>query len=574
MDSEEITSHSTDDKMIVDKTSDASMALEETILNETTERVQNEKSGSIDAANYDSTSSTNVLAKQDEPAPPPVPPPSVAIETNTENETTAEDDHPEWEVDSSPIESSSDDSSDDSSSEDSDEDGENSYKLLSPEEQARILMLGDGASDDEEGGNKGGKGSSSHLRTKNEIPEEVIPKPDVTITPDMPIEELGGIEAVVENTLLIKAKTSGEYRVLESGSVLCLGDRSVIGVVSETLGRVQQPLYSVRFTNATEIAEAGLVVGTKVFYSEQHSTYVFTQALKTFKGSDASNMHDEEVGEEEVEFSDDEAEMEHRRKLKQRRVEKRGGKMQQSGGPNRGAHPLQQGQTASRGAGALNYDDAEDDGPYKPLTRPSGFADTVGRGEAPLEPTYLGGADRTNYGNRNGDHFRGRSRGDKGRGRGDRGRGRGGFYDRRGDGSGYSLPPQDYQNGNYAQSPPAFSQPPMPSPPAGYPLPQGPSPNFNNASPNEYSPQQPLLWQHMPHQTQYQRPYQQAFPNMPESGWQNMSQSASLPSGAFINPAFFPVAQSVPTVPWTQQGQQQQQQSQSPYPPGNPGPGK
>jgi hypothetical protein len=45
MDSEGITSHSTDDKMIVDKTSDPSMALEETTLNETTERVQNEKSG-------------------------------------------------------------------------------------------------------------------------------------------------------------------------------------------------------------------------------------------------------------------------------------------------------------------------------------------------------------------------------------------------------------------------------------------------------------------------------------------------------------------------------------------------
>ena len=94
----------------------------------------------------------------------------------------AEEEHPEWEVDSSPIESSSDDSSsDDSSSEDSDEEGENSYKLLSPEEQAKILMAGDGGSDDE-GDKQGVKGPGGQLRTKNEIPEEVIPKPNVEIT--------------------------------------------------------------------------------------------------------------------------------------------------------------------------------------------------------------------------------------------------------------------------------------------------------------------------------------------------------------------------------------------------------
>jgi H/ACA ribonucleoprotein complex non-core subunit NAF1 len=68
------------------------------------------------------------------------------------------------------------------------------------------------------------------------------------------------------------------------------------------LGRVQQPYYSVRFTNAAAITEAGIVKGTKIFYVEPHSTYVFTQPLKAFKGSDASNLHDEEVGEDEISF--------------------------------------------------------------------------------------------------------------------------------------------------------------------------------------------------------------------------------------------------------------------------------
>ncbi|KAH7312992.1 putative H/ACA ribonucleoprotein complex non-core subunit NAF1, partial [Rhexocercosporidium sp. MPI-PUGE-AT-0058] len=248
--------------------------------------------------------------------------PAGGEDTPMEESAEVDGEHPEWEVDSSPIESSSDDSSSDDSSDDESEEGDNSYKLLSPEEQARILMEGDGGSEDEGGGKA--KGAGSQLRTKNEVPDVVVPKPDVVITAEMPITEVGNVEHIVENVLVIKARTSGENRALESGSVLCLEDRSVIGVVAEILGPVQKPLYSVMFTNAAEITEAGLALGTKVFYSEKHSTFVFTQALKAYKGSDASNLHDEEVGDEEMEFSDDEAEAEHKRRVKQKRIERRG----------------------------------------------------------------------------------------------------------------------------------------------------------------------------------------------------------------------------------------------------------
>jgi len=494
-----------------------------------------------------------------------------ALPENTTLGVAVEEEHPEWEIDSSPIESSSDDSSSDDSSSESDEEGDNSYKLLSPEEQARILMEGDGGSDDE-GANKGMKGSGGQLRTKNEVPEEIVPKPDVNITAEMPIQELGTVEAIVENILLIKAKISGEYRVLESGSVLCLFDRSVIGIVSETLGRVQQPLYSVRFTNAGEITEAGLAVGTKVYYSEIHSTYVFTQSLKAYKGSDASNLHDEEVGDDEMEFSDDEAEMEHKRKLKQRKLEKRGGRVQQNGGSNHGGHPLQQQQhIPSKGSMGLNYDDAEDDGPYKPLSRPVGFADTVGRAEAPQEGSHFGGDNLSGYADRNGD-FRGRGRGGRGRGDrargGDRGRGRGGYQ---GDSNGYSLSPQSRPSGQYAQPfPGSFTQPPSHSPQqTAFPqLPQNTANNYYRSPNEEYSPRQPQLWPQFPagqtfppasqqHYSSMQQATQQPYSNMPNN-WSNMPQPFQLPSGAFINPAFFAGNQNGVSNLWNQQGQPSQ----------------
>ncbi|CZT43569.1 uncharacterized protein RSE6_03631 [Rhynchosporium secalis] len=446
-----------------------------------------------------------------------------------------EGEHPGWEIDSSPIESSSDDSSSDDSSESESETGEHAYKLLSPEEQARILMEGDGGSDDE-GGGKAKAGSQ--LRTKNEVPDVVVPKPDVIITPEMPIMEVGNVEHIVENVLVIKARTSGENRALESGSVLCLEDRSVIGVVAEILGPVQKPLYSVMFTNAGEITEAGLRLGTKVFYSEKHSTFIFTQALKAYKGSDASNLHDEEVGDEEMEFSDDEKEAEHKRRVKQKRIERRGGKVQ-NGGSGRGGHPLQQQQTPYDSNQPISYDDPEEDGPYRPLARPVGFENSVGHGEAPQEGAYTGNFERPNREPHRGRGRGGdRGRGDRGRVRGDRGRGRGGYQDRRsGGGNGHSLPPRPqshqqapntYPQSQYQQpAPGSFNQPPATSPGV---------PNFY-MPPVAYSPQQPQMpWPQFPPQ------FQQAFqhgqnPSQPPPG---NSGPPPPPGGAFINPAFLP----------------------------------
>ncbi|KAL8688997.1 MAG: hypothetical protein Q9224_004748, partial [Gallowayella concinna] len=203
------------------------------------------------------------------------------------SEANKKNNEAEFELDSSPMESSSDSDSDSPSS----SSGDSDYEMLDPAEEARRLMQEDGGSDDE---GKGGKVPSGPLRTLNEKPDEVVPKPQIVITPEMTVPELGRVEHVVENSILIKGKTSGESRALESGSLLCLEDRSVVGVIAELLGQVHQPYYSVRFTNPAAIAEAGISKGISIFFVEQHSSYVFTQSLKALKGSDASNMHDEE----------------------------------------------------------------------------------------------------------------------------------------------------------------------------------------------------------------------------------------------------------------------------------------
>lgn len=81
----------------------------------------------------------------------------------------------------------------------------------------------------------------------------------------------------------------------------------------ETFGAVKQPLYSVRFPSASSIDKDNFRIGRLVYHVPTRSNFVFTQEIARIKGSDASNLHDEEVGEDQMDFSDDEAEAQWRR---------------------------------------------------------------------------------------------------------------------------------------------------------------------------------------------------------------------------------------------------------------------
>ncbi|KDN65432.1 putative NAF1 domain-containing protein [Colletotrichum sublineola] len=489
---------------------------------------------------------------------------AVAEQPAVEQTAADEGEHPEWEIDSSPYESSSESSSDDSSSDEESEAG--GYQLLGVEETARMLMEMEGGSDDE-GGNEGGKaGTSGHLRTKNEMVVETVPKPDVVLTADDKIEELGLVDQIVDNIMVIKAFTPGEYQVLDTGSVLCTEDRKVFGVVWETIGKVLQPMYTVMLSTADEIREAGLSVGAKVYYPPAHAKFVFTQPLKNLKGSDASNIHDEEVAEDEMEFSDDEKEAEHKKQIKQKKKEARFGKggaaAEGRGRGGREPHPLRNEVSAPPVDGGLNYDD-EDDGPYKPLARPPGFGQVP-----PAQQNFTTEPEPGRFGGRRGGRGDFRGRGD--RGRGGRGRGRGGHGGRGGGDhrDGYSAPPQQrhhssQQEGGGRQQPQGqwggnggYQAPPPPPPQQTVPVPAAPAFNF----PFPGLPAQPG---------------QQGFPAVPPPppGWPAQGgQTAQNPQaqGAYINPAFFAALLSQMQQNQGQQGGQQQQGQQPPQQPPQP----
>lgn len=451
----------------------------------------------------------------------------------------------EWEIDSSPLES---DTSADSSSTSDEEDDD--YKLLDPEEQARILMQGDGGSDDENDASKPGKaGAGTQVKTKNEITEDKVEKPNVAVTAEMKIEELGIVEKLVGNLIVIKANTSGEYQVLESGSVLCLQDRSVIGVVAETLGRVQQPYYAVRFDSKEEIAAAGISIATTVFYVPLHSTYVFTKTLQAMKGSDASNLHDEEVGDDEMEFSDDEAEAEYRRKIKQQKLARRGGRssMQRSSQQRTDYTPAVQG--LAYDDAVLKEEDDEDGELYTPLARPSNFHEIISGGDTfrRTEPPR-GASNRGHPG-------RGRTRGRGGGGRRGPGKGRGSHNYSQG------RHTRDYRPDNHTQQV-HLSNPDIPQVQAGSCYPQHPgsgipTPHQYNMQPGaNFLPQQVHAFENFSAQPLQSSYGYSPFPPRSEVSFAHppsqsaplaaLSPGGALPAGSFVNPAFFRSPQSTP----------------------------
>ncbi|OQE46743.1 hypothetical protein PENCOP_c001G09011 [Penicillium coprophilum] len=463
------------------------------------------------------------------------------IEATGQAGDATEGDHPEWEEDSSPYESSSD-SSDSSDSDDSDDED---YPILSAEEQAQILMRAEGGSDDE-GDGKGKQGGQ--LRTTNEIEDQVLPIPDVKITPEMKIVFLGKVHAAIDNNVLIEANTSGEYQVLESGSLLCSDDRQTIGVVAETLGRVENPLYTVTYATAAEVQDKGLVKGKDIFYVEEHSTFVFTQPLKGMKGSDASNFHDEEVAAEEMEFSDDEAEAEYKRKLKQKRQERKEAREGPRGKkPAPGPSKLNQSE--------LNYDDAGGEEGYTPLARPTNLHEMMTR-EPPVEGNERGGFRGGRGRGRGGD------RGDRGRG----GRGRGGRGGREWDqdrrpqqasGSAHEPQPQPQPQ---AQPAAPYGQPMYQQPQQPYGMPQSFAPYAQYTQQQAQNPQQPQFGQGG---AQPQMPFQfspyAAFQQQPNN-FQNMQQGAPQ-----YNPQSMAILQQQQQFLQLLQQQQQYQQSQQQY---------
>jgi H/ACA ribonucleoprotein complex non-core subunit NAF1 len=163
-----------------------------------------------------------------------------------------------------------------------------------------------------------GATSTDPPRSKHEMMYQELPVEPLCleISPDATILEIGYIQSIVDDLVVIQSTILYHY-VLDIDSILCFEDRTVLGRVFETFGPIRRPLYSVRLSALEHANQEWVLSKKKIYFVPDHSQFVQIQQLKQLKGCDASNQYDEELPEEEQEFSDDEKETDAKRKKTQ-----------------------------------------------------------------------------------------------------------------------------------------------------------------------------------------------------------------------------------------------------------------
>jgi len=234
-----------------------------------------------------------------------------------------------------------DSSPENSESDTSDSDDSSDVEEFNPAKMREFLDSID--DEDDEGGGSGGRPVTVH-----EALNENITIPDIVeVDPKETLERVGEILSVLQDRIVIVKGLAHQIagraadRVLDTETLLVFEDRKVLGYVSlsshlflavlfpvsdalisrqihETFGPTHQPLYQVRFNDKFPLDKERAQISRPIFHVPGRSNFVFIDKLRLAKGSDASNAHDEEPGEDEIEFSDDDQEATYKRMLKDR----------------------------------------------------------------------------------------------------------------------------------------------------------------------------------------------------------------------------------------------------------------
>ncbi|KAL3676983.1 hypothetical protein R1sor_026931 [Riccia sorocarpa] len=158
-------------------------------------------------------------------------------------------------------------------------------------------------------------------RTKNEVSVlPPVPKVEAVLQPHHVCISIGIVLSVVDRYIVVEGKE--DSTVVNDGSILWLSESRVpLGIVDEVFGPVRRPYYSLRFNEVAEIHESAKV-GADVGYVQEFAEFVLKDNPSLYKKAiDASGLDDEELSEEEIEFSDDEKEMAAKQKDKAKRTQ-------------------------------------------------------------------------------------------------------------------------------------------------------------------------------------------------------------------------------------------------------------
>lgn len=161
-------------------------------------------------------------------------------------------------------------------------------------------------------------GTKNEVDVRKEIPVAFVPDPESVLL------EAGIIEDIIgSDKILVRANT--ERGILDLDNILFNSNKIPVGYLDDVIGKVDTPNYVVNFfPNINDSERPSLAaVDQSLFYVQNRTNLLSTNRLTNKKGCDASNAFDEEISDDDAEFSDDEAEAERKKKNKDKNKNKK-----------------------------------------------------------------------------------------------------------------------------------------------------------------------------------------------------------------------------------------------------------
>ena len=179
--------------------------------------------------------------------------------------------------------------------------------------------------------------SYSKFKTANEIDPDSLEKyaPVLLDLDDLDdILDFGLVDKFIEDgaSTLLTVTPSNSAQIFDLDNLVCLkSPKAVIGFILDLVGPVNNPFYSVRLypqfldkQRTAGVEPKSMLVGSRVYLVVKTLKMISSQLplIMARKGCDASNIYDEEVPENEREFSDDDKEKEVKKAKKAKRKHK------------------------------------------------------------------------------------------------------------------------------------------------------------------------------------------------------------------------------------------------------------
>jgi rRNA processing protein Gar1 len=96
--------------------------------------------------------------------------------------------------------------------------------------------------------------------------------------------------------------------ILDLDNIIFNENKIAVGYLDDVIGKVDSPCYIIKLFPDLQPSSINLVSGKSVFFVKTKGKQITPSVLMKKRGCDASNAFDEEVAEDEIEFSDDEEE--------------------------------------------------------------------------------------------------------------------------------------------------------------------------------------------------------------------------------------------------------------------------